>query len=74
MNPKLESRFPGGISTRYADDITPITESKEELKILLVISGGSDCKESACNVTDLGLIPGLGRSLADHHGNPLKYS
>ena len=24
--------------------------------------GGSDCKESACNAGDLGLIPGLGRS------------
>ena len=24
--------------------------------------GGSDSKESACNVGDLGLIPGLGRS------------
>ena len=24
---------------------------------------GSDCKESACNAGDLGLIPGLGRSL-----------
>ena len=24
---------------------------------------GSDCKESACNVRDLGSIPGLGRSL-----------
>ena len=25
--------------------------------------GGSDGKESACNVGDLGSIPGLGRSL-----------
>ena len=25
--------------------------------------GGSDSKESSCNVGDLGLIPGLGRSL-----------
>ena len=25
--------------------------------------GGSNGKESACNVGDLGLIPGLGRSL-----------
>ena len=25
--------------------------------------GGSDCKASACNVGDLGLIPGSGRSL-----------
>ena len=35
-------------------------------------SGGSDGKESACNVGDLGLNPGLGRSLekgmATHSG------
>ena len=35
--------------------------------------GGSDSKESACSVGDLGLIPGLGRS-AGGHGNPLQYS
>ena len=33
--------------------------------------GGSDGKESACNPGDLGLIPGLGRSL-DGYGNPLQ--
>ena len=36
--------------------------------------GGSDGKESACNVGDLGLIPGLGRSPGEGHGNPLQYS
>ena len=36
--------------------------------------GGSDGKESACNAGDLGLIPGLGRSLGKGHGNPLQYS
>ena len=36
--------------------------------------GGSDGKESACNVGDLGLIPGLGRSPAGGHGNPLQCS
>ena len=35
--------------------------------------GGPDGKESACNVGDLGLIPGLGRSLGGGHGNPLQY-
>ena len=34
----------------------------------------SDNKESTCNVGDLGLIPGLGRSLGVGHGNPLQYS
>ena len=36
--------------------------------------GGSDSKESSCNMGDLGLIPGLGRSPAEGHGNPLLYS
>ena len=36
--------------------------------------GGSDSKEFACNVGDLGLIPGLGRSPGGGHGNPLQYS
>ena len=27
-------------------------------------------KESACNAGDLGLIPGLGRSPEEGHGNP----
>ena len=36
--------------------------------------GSSDGKESACNTRDLGLIPGLGRSTEEGHGNPLQYS
>ena len=31
-------------------------------------------KESACNVADVGLIPGLGRSPGGEHGNPRQYS
>jgi len=34
----------------------------------------SDGKESTCNVGDLSLIPGLGRSLGERHGNLLQYS
>ena len=36
--------------------------------------GGSDGKESACNVGDLGSIPGLGRFPGGGHGNPFQYS
>ena len=36
--------------------------------------GGSDGKESTCNVGDLGLIPGLGRCPGEGNGNPLQYS
>ena len=31
-------------------------------------------KASACNVGDLGSIPGLGRSPGERNGNPLQYS
>ena len=36
--------------------------------------GGSDGKESACNVRDLGSIPGLGRSPGEGNGYPLQDS
>ena len=36
--------------------------------------GSSAGKESACNVGDLGSIPGLGRSPGEGNGNPLRYS
>ena len=36
--------------------------------------GGSAGKESACNVGDLVLIPGLGRSPGEGTGYPLQYS
>ena len=41
---------------------------------LLDFPGGSDDKESACNVGDLDLIPGLGRSPGEWNGYPLQYS
>ena len=36
--------------------------------------GSSDGKESPCNVGDLSLIPGMGRSPGEGNGNPLQYS
>ena len=36
--------------------------------------GGSQGKESACNVGDPGLIPGLGKSSGEGNGYPLHYS
>ena len=35
--------------------------------------GDSYSNESACNMGDLGSIPGLGRSPREGHGNPLQY-
>ena len=36
------------------------------------LPGGSDDKESTCHAGDVGLIPGLGRSLGEGIGNPLQ--
>ena len=38
-----------------------------------ILPGGSDSKESACSVGDLGSIPGLGSSSGEGNGNPLQY-
>ena len=46
----------------------------DHLTCLLGFPGGSEVKASACNVGDLGLIPGSGRSLGEWNGNPLQYS
>ena len=36
--------------------------------------GGAEVKASACNVGDLGSIPGSGKSAEEGNGNPLQYS
>ena len=36
--------------------------------------GSSDGKVSACDVGDLGSIPGSGRSPEEGNGNPIQYS
>ena len=41
---------------------------------VLDFPGGSDCKKSASNTGDSGLIPGLGRSPGEKNGYPLQYS
>ena len=41
---------------------------------ILGLLSGSAGKESACNMGDLGLIPGLGRSPGEGKGYPLQYS
>ena len=54
-----------------------MTNSAEHLfmsSFAIGFSSGSDGKESACNVGDLGLIPGLGRSPEEGNGYPLQCS
>ena len=42
--------------------------------VLLDFPGGLDGKESACNMGDLGSIPGLGRFPGEGNSYPLQYS
>ena len=44
------------------------------MDLILSFPGGSVGKESTCNVGDLGLIPGLGKSPREGNGNPLQNS
>ena len=44
------------------------------LYVFVGFPSGSDGKESACNVEDLGSVPGLGRSPGEGKGYPLEYS
>ena len=41
----------------------PLERDRLPTPVLMGFPGGSGSKESACNAVDLGLIPGLGRSL-----------
>ena len=45
-----------------------------QLPFYMCFSGGSAGKEYACNVGDLGSIPGLRRSPGEGKGYPLQYS
>ena len=49
-----------------------ITYGKSE-PVFLGFPCGSAGKESACNVGDLGLIPGLGSSPAEGKGYPFQF-
>ena len=48
--------------------------SKKNVQVFCKGFCGSAGKESACNVGDLGSIPGLGRSPGEGIGYPLQYS
>ena len=51
-----------------------MTERLSLTHLILGFPDGSVGKESACNVGDPGLIPGLGRSPGEVIGYPLQYS
>ena len=47
---------------------------RDRLPTPMGFPGGAEVKASACNVGDLGSIPGSGRSPGEGNGNPLQYS
>ena len=63
--PQLKSWGPGGAGP---------SQLLFSVRGRLGFPGGTDGKESSCNVGDLGSIPGLGRSSGGGHGNPFQYS
>ena len=52
----------------------PLERDRLPIPVFLGLPGGSDSKEPTCNVGDLGLNPGLGRSPGEGKGNPIRYS
>ena len=51
-----------------------LMSKRTQCHLLMGFPGGSDGKESACNVGDPGSVPGLGRSPGARNGNPLNCS
>ena len=59
---------------RFLSQEDLLEKDKLSTPVFLGFPGGSPVKESACNVGDLGLIPGLERSPGEGNGYPLQYS
>ena len=71
---KTLSRFDIAILPRSKHLLISWLQSHCPLSVCIYVwgfPGGSDGKESACNVGDLGLIPGSGRSPGGRLSNPL---
>ena len=81
--------LPSDIWNAYASSLSLLTKSKTRDSgfnwfsispfdwttiLFLGFPGGSEAKASACNVGDLGSIPGLERSPGEGKGNLLRYS
>ena len=68
------SRQKINIETQTLNDTTDQIDLIAIYRTFWGFPGGSDSKESACSVGDLGSIPGLERCPEGGHGNPLQYS
>ena len=62
------------ITYYFTSSASTLSQTAPNSSLLVGFPGSSVSKESACNVGDLGLIPGLGRSPGGGHGNLLWYS
>ena len=58
------------ILIRLLDQEDPLEKGQAPTPVFLGFSVGSDGKNSACNVGDLGLIPGSGGSPGGRAGQP----
>ena len=65
---------PGGLPSMGLHSWTRLQRLSSSMVVVIGFPGGSDGKESTCNVGDVGSIPGLGRSPGGGHGNLLQYS
>ena len=59
---------------KYFLSMIKVTYKIYNFTIYMGFPGGSEAKASACNVGDLGSIPGSGRSPGEWNGTPLQYS
>ena len=59
---------------QFLGELIPWGRDRLPTPVFLGFPGGSDCKKSARDAEDLDLIPGLGGSPGEGHGNPLLYS
>ena len=59
---------------RFLGQEDPLEKGQATHSSILGLPCGSAGKESACNLGDLGLIAGLGRSPGEGTGYPLRYS
>ena len=67
------------VQSVFSTIIIYLKETIPSLHLILLQSyasfpGGSEGKDSACNVGDLGSIPESGRSSGEGKSNPLQYS
>ena len=83
LNPHKPPFFSAGLSSTFCTQFFPKFSASSHYTVLFWILTqvflcgfpvGSDGKESACNVGDLGSIPGLGRSPGERNSYPLQYS